>query len=84
MSLIHYKHKYGGIYDFITEAIHADDKSMMVVYKHIYPFEEKMYVRKKEEFYDKFNPISEQQYLSEINRDRIQFQKIISENKIQK
>jgi hypothetical protein len=84
MSSLHYKHKYGGIYDYITAAINADDKSMMVVYRHVYPFDEIMYVRKKVDFDEKFKPISEQEYQSEIRRDRVQFQKIISENKVQK
>ena len=39
----YYKHKYGGIYRIITEGIHVDTKLIMVVYEHIYPFEQQTY-----------------------------------------
>lgn len=81
MTNIYYKHKYGGIYKFITEAINAEDKQLMMVYEHIYPFDAAVYVKTQNEFNKSFEPITEQQYHLEILQDKHLFQKIISENK---
>ena len=74
----HYKHKYGGIYKFITHAIYANDKSSMTVYKHIYPFEEKIYVRRTDEFVKKFSEISNEELELEMSKQREIFQEEIN------
>ena len=74
----YYRHKYGGIYKFITHAINADDKSSMTVYKHVYPFEEKIYVRKTDEFMKKFSEISDKEFELEMSKQREKFQEEIN------
>ena len=77
----HYRHKYGGIYKFITHAVHADNKSSMAVYKHIYPFEEKVYVRRTDEFIKKFSEISNEELELEMSKQREKFQKEINDKR---
>ena len=84
MSAEYYINVYGGLYQFISEATNTEDKNIMIVYKHIYPFEEKTYVRRKDEFYEKFKQISEQDLMSELSKDKQTFQNMITENKNKK
>lgn len=79
---MYYKHKYGGIYEFIMQ-VDEDcvTKQQAIVYKHLYPFVEKTFVRNKEEFYQNFSPISDEQYDIEVKKDRIEFQNSIKQLK---
>ena len=77
----YYKHKYGGIYRIITEGIHVDTKLIMVVYEHIYPFEQQTYIRNKTEFEMNFSIIEYSQICTELSKDKIAFQIEITNNK---
>lgn len=77
----YYRHKYGGIYMFITEATNASDKLSMTVYKHIYPFEEKIYVHRTDEFGKKFCEISDEEFQLEMAKSREKFQDEINEKR---
>lgn len=77
----YYKHKYGGIYRIITEGIHVDTKLIMVVYEHIYPFEQQTYIRNKTEFEMNFSIIEYSQICTELSKDKIDFQIEITNNK---
>ena len=70
----YYKHKYGGIYRFITEGINVDTKLNMVVYEHVYPFSQQTYVRNKTEFETSFRIIDYPQVCIELSKDKIAFQ----------
>ena len=74
----YYRHNYGGIYKFITHATYADDKSSMTVYKHVYPFEEKVYVRRTDEFVKKFSEISNEELELEMSKEIEGFKKEIN------
>lgn len=81
----YYKHKYGGIYCLLMDAINkSNNDEIMVVYKHIYPFDEKIYVRNKGEFFDNNVLISKEQFNSELAKPREEFQKEIMAKKINK
>jgi hypothetical protein len=79
-----YKHKCGGIYRFLCEAINKDNNSTMIVYEHVYPFDKKIYVRNKDDFYDCNVLLTGEQVSFELSKPQQDFQKEISENKNKK
>jgi len=79
----YYRHKYGGIYKFMAEATLTDDKSDVIVYTHIYPFETKVYVRRKNEFEKSFTQLSHEALKIELAKPREELQAKIKLNKEQ-
>lgn len=67
---VYYRHLYGGIYRFITEAYHSDDASEMVVYEQVWPFSPSTLVRPKHEFCTRFSPIDSQEVELAMRGDR--------------
>ena len=53
----YYLHKYGGLYFTLYIAEDTATKDAVVVYRHVYPFESKVYVRPVAEWADRFTPI---------------------------
>lgn len=47
------QHRYGGVYTFVGHATNTVDGSPVVVYKHVWPFNTKLFSRPESEFYDK-------------------------------
>ena len=78
----YYKHKYGGIYRFITEGMNVDTKLNMVVYEHVFPFDRETYISNKTEFETNFRVIDYSQICTELSKDKIAFQLEISNTKI--
>jgi hypothetical protein len=59
----YYQHRYGGLYRFQCTAKSTVDKSDMIVYEHLYPFEPELWVRSAEEFYDgRFKEITYEEF----------------------
>lgn len=75
-----YQHRYGGIYAVeFPKAKSSVDVSEWVVYTHIYPFEEEVWIRPYSEWTDgRFRPLEQEEYLHLIRRDREEFQQAIS------
>ena len=81
--LRYYRHRYGGIYSVqVAKAISSVDKSLWVVYNHVYPFEQQTWIRPYDEWCEKgkFIEITDPTELSNIfQKDRNELQKEISE-----
>lgn len=70
-----YQHRYGGLYIVDSVATHTDTKQRLVIYTHLYPFEEQTWARPIEEWTeDRFRPISGKEYSELTKKDREQFQ----------
>ena len=84
-ALRYYRHRYGGIYSVqIAKAISTVDRSLWVVYNHVYPFEQQTWIRPYDEWCEdgKFTEITDSTELSNIfRRNREEFQKEILEVK---
>lgn len=63
-------------------ATHTSTKERLVIYEHVYPFEEHTWARPIEEFTeDRFTLLSAEQLVTLLNRDRELFKSEISEAK---
>lgn len=82
MTTKYYRHKYGGVYQYLDIVSNKSDMDKpMILYQHIYPFEKKTYVRDKLEF-EKYNKKISTEELDELlSRSKEEFQKEIMENK---
>jgi hypothetical protein len=82
-ALKYYRHRYGGIYSVqIAKAISTVDKSLWVVYNHVYPFEQQTWIRPYNEWCEdgRFIEMTDHVELSNIlRRDRNKFQEEILE-----
>lgn len=64
-----FKHRDGGIYVLIDEGKYSVDASAVVIYKHLWPFEQGMWVRPAVEFFDgRFKELTGEEYAVEIAR----------------
>lgn len=80
----YYQHKYGGIYMYIdTVTNKSNNDQSMVLYKHIYPFEKKTYVKNKHEFDESNKKISTEELDQLLSKPKELFQKEIIEKKEQ-
>lgn len=80
--MLYYQHKYGGVYLFMYNAINkSNNDENMVVYKHVYPFEEKIYVRNNEEFNLSYRLLCQDELNILLNKDREEFKKYIISKK---
>jgi hypothetical protein len=82
-QLKYYQHRYGGIYQVIVPKVTSSvDKSIWVVYSHVYPFETEVWCRPSEEFTDgRFKEISEAELKTLLTKDKFDFQKEIDQNR---
>lgn len=80
MANTYYKHKYGGIYQFVSEMV--IDNEPQTIYKHIYPFEQKLFQKHSDEFKANFKQITESQLNEELSKQQEDFQKEITFNKL--
>lgn len=82
--MTHYKHKYGGIYRYITDALNKENNQEFVVYEHVYPFPKSIYCRNKNEFYASNTLLNEDQLQFELSKPREEFQNEITNSKSNK
>ncbi len=75
-----YQHRYGGIYSVLAvKAMSTIDKSEWVVYTHVYPFENEVWIRPYDEWTDgRFRVLEPGEYIELIAKDRKEFQKEIT------
>jgi len=77
----YYRHVDGGIYRFLTEAIHTDGLESHAVYEHLWPFEPGPYVRPMGQWRQRFTLISEAQAFELMQGNREAAQQAVSEHK---
>jgi len=66
----YFRHIDGGLYQLLHHARHADDGKPVMVYLHLWPYEPSVWVRRVDEFAQRFEEISELEYtrLSAVDR----------------
>ncbi|WP_269533871.1 DUF1653 domain-containing protein [Chitinimonas sp. BJYL2] len=52
----YYRHTDGGLYSFVAHARSADTTGPLVVYEHLWPFDQGLWVRDRTEFETRFTP----------------------------
>lgn len=79
---VYYKHRYGGIYRHLMYAVNKDlGCEEVVVYQHIFPFEQNTFVRKKQDFMSNYKVLSDEELNMELQKDKYSLQKEITTNK---
>ena len=53
-----FRHMDGGYYEYDKSVLFADDQDELVIYKHVWPFEESSWARRYSEFKARFTPIA--------------------------
>lgn len=77
-----YQHRYGGLYIVDSIATHTVTKERLVIYTHLYPFEEQTWARPIDEWTaERFRKITGKECVELMKRDREEFQKEINNNK---
>lgn len=70
-----YQHRYGGVYVVDDIATHTGSKEHLVIYTHVYPFEEQAWARPAEEWTeDRFKRITYSEVKKLMEKDREAFQ----------
>lgn len=73
----YYRHRYGGVYHLTDVGLSTVDQSQHVIYRHIYPFEKKSWIRPLDEWTtDRFTPLTyrEMVEITQIPEDELQQQ----------
>jgi hypothetical protein len=78
MTEQHFRHIDGGLYRFIANARSADDAGDVVVYEHLWPFEQGLWVRKRSEFESRFSPTDEITVKRAMKEDRVKAQERVN------
>lgn len=78
-----YRHTDGGLYYTIGVATSTVDLSDQVLYAHVYPFEQKMWVRPLSEWTEeRFTPITPTEIIAIVDStDQQEYQELVSANK---
>jgi hypothetical protein len=79
----HYQHRYGGVYVVKAIAKSTIDKSEWVVYNHVWPFEEEVWIRPLAEWSEegRFRQLAGHELVDLLGRNRDQFQAEITAKK---
>jgi hypothetical protein len=75
------RHMDGGYYQFEKSVLFADDQDELVIYKHLWPFEQSDWARRYSEFKDRFTPITQEDFNTAISIDRETLQKQIEDTR---
>jgi hypothetical protein len=78
MTEQYFRHIDGGLYRFVFYARSADDAGDVVVYEHLWPFEQGLWVRKRSEFEARFSRIDEITVKRAMREDRIEAQERVN------
>jgi hypothetical protein len=76
-----FRHIDGGYYQYEKSVLFADDQDELVIYKHLWPFDESTWARRYNQFKSKFTPITLSEFQKAKEIDREVLQKQIAENK---
>lgn len=74
MSEQFFRHLDGGIYKFVAHARSADTDGEVVVYEHLWPFEQSLWVRNRPDFEVRFKSIDEVTARRAMKQDRAEAQ----------
>ena len=74
MAEQYFRHLDGGLYRFVAHAKSADDASDVVVYEHLWPFDQSLWVRNRTEFETRFMPTDEITVKRAMKQERAQAQ----------
>jgi len=78
MAEQYFRHLDGGVYRFVAHARSADNEDEVVVYEHLWPFDQSLWVRNRAEFQTRFTTIDEFTARLEMKRDRVQAQAAVT------
>lgn len=70
MSERFFRHVDGGLYRFVSYARSADNEEEVIVYEHLWPFDQSTWVRKRVEFEKRFAPTDEMTVKRAMKQDR--------------
>jgi hypothetical protein len=70
MTEKYFRHLDGGLYRFVSHAKSADDTRDVVVYEHLWPFDQSLWVRNRAEFETRFLPTDEITVKRALKQDR--------------
>jgi hypothetical protein len=74
MAEKYFRHLDGGIYRFVVYARSADTDGDVVIYEHLWPFDQSLWVRNRGEFETRFTPVDEVTVKRALKQDRVQAQ----------
>jgi len=78
MAEQYFRHLDGGVYRFVAYARSADNDDEVVVYEHLWPFDQGLWVRNRADFQSRFAIIDEFTVRLEMKRDRTQAQAAVT------
>lgn len=70
MSEQYFRHVDGGLYRFVSHARSADTDGEVVVYEHLWPFNQSLWVRNRPDFEARFTPTDEMTVKRAMKQDR--------------
>lgn len=76
-----FRHIDGGYYQYEKSVLFADDQDELVIYKHLWPFEESHWARRYDEFASRFTPVTLEVFNEAKQTDRVFFQEKIEETR---
>lgn len=65
-----FRHMDGGFYQFEKSVLFADDQEELVIYQHLWPFENSQWARRYKEFKERFTPITDDEFNEVKTRNR--------------
>ena len=74
MTEKYFRHLDGGLYRFVAYARSADNEKDVVVYEHLWPFDQSLWVRDRVEFEARFAPTDEMTVKRAMKQDRLEAQ----------
>lgn len=80
----YFRHIDGGYYMYDRLVYSSEDKSVKVVYDHLWPFEVAGWERPAQEFFDKFTPITEEEFHLALNKNQTELREQIAQHKAER
>jgi hypothetical protein len=72
MTEKYFRHLDGGLYRFVAHARSADSDGEVVIYEHLWPFDQSLWVRNRAEFEARFTAVDEVTIKRSMREDRTQ------------
>jgi hypothetical protein len=71
ITIQYFRHLDGGIYRFVEYARSADTDGDVVIYEHLWPFEQSLWVRNRADFESRFTPVDEVTVKRAFKQERV-------------